>query len=178
MTPLEAIPKTLTRMVGGPPDLSTRSLWSKLSRLPAGKAMFSRAVCLKAPYFGTIDPLITELRDGFCEVHAKDRRAVHNHLGTFHAIAMCNMAELAGGMATEMTVPSGARWIPTGMTVEYLHKARGNLRAVATLDPIPDVNAGIDVNATVNVLDSSDQAVMRAVITMRVSRKGTRSPQP
>ena len=105
--------------------------------MPGGKTLFTRAICLKAPYFGSIDPHIQELRPGYCEVHIKDRRGVHNHLGTVHAIAMCNMAELAGGMATEVTIPTDARWIPVGMTVEYLRKARGNLRAVATLDPIP-----------------------------------------
>lgn len=35
---------------------------------------------------------------------------------------MCNMAELAGGTMTEVTVPSTHRWIPKGMTVEYLKK--------------------------------------------------------
>lgn len=39
---------------------------------------------------------------------------------------MCNMAELAGGTMTEVTVPSTHRWIPKGMTVEYL-KGRNRL---------------------------------------------------
>src|SRR3546814_8551637 len=42
-----------------------------------------------------------------------------------HAIALCNAAELAGGMMTEVSIPSGARWIPKGMTVEYLAKEIG-----------------------------------------------------
>lgn len=45
---------------------------------------------------------------------------------------MCNMAELAGGTMTEVTVPSTHRWIPKGMTVEYLKKAETDLIAVAT----------------------------------------------
>ena len=151
--------------------MNVSALWSKLSALPAGKTVFTKVVCLKAPYFGTIGPHIVELRDGYCEVHAKDRRKVHNHLGTFHAIAMCNMAELAAGMATEVTIPDSARWIPVGMSVEYLRKARGDLRAVATLDPIPELGDGVDVPATVNVLDRSGETVMRAIITMRVSPK-------
>ena len=63
---------------------------------------------------------------------------------------MCNMAELAGGMATEVTIPADARWIPVGMTVEYLRKARGDLRAVATLDPIPAHADGVDVITNVD----------------------------
>lgn len=50
-----------------------------------------------------------------------------NHIGTVHAIAMCNMAELAGGTMTEVTVPSTHRWIPKGMTVEYLKRQKQTL---------------------------------------------------
>jgi acyl-coenzyme A thioesterase PaaI-like protein len=168
MPALTDIPQMLTR-IATPPDLSVPALWNTMSRLPGGKTVFTRAICLKAPYFGSIDPHIEALRPGYCEVHIKDRRAVHNHLGTVHAIAMCNMAELAGGMAAEVTIPTDARWIPVGMTVEYLRKARGNLRAVATLDPIPAHDEGVDVIANVEILDTSDQVVMKAAITMRVS---------
>ncbi|MBO0768155.1 MAG: DUF4442 domain-containing protein [Solirubrobacterales bacterium] len=150
---------------------STLSLWRRLSGVPGGKAIFTRALCVKAPYFGSISPHIEELREGHAEVTIKDHRSVHNHLGTVHAIAMCNMAELAGGMATEVSVPADARWIPKGMTVEYLKKARGNLKAVATLDPIPPVEDGVEVFANVEILDPSDQAVFRAKITMHVSPK-------
>jgi hypothetical protein len=34
------------------------------------------------------------------------------------------MAELAGGTMTEVTVPTSHRWIPKGMTVEYLKKRK------------------------------------------------------
>jgi acyl-coenzyme A thioesterase PaaI-like protein len=173
MPALTVIPQTLTR-IATPPDLSVPTLWNALSRLPGGKTVFTRAICLKAPYFGSIDPHIQALRPGYCEVHINDRRGVHNHLGTVHAIAMCNMAELAAGMATEVTIPTDARWIPVGMTVEYLRKARGNLRAVATLDPIPTHDEGVDVIANVDILDTSDQPVMKAAITMRVSPKSQR----
>jgi acyl-coenzyme A thioesterase PaaI-like protein len=141
---MTSLAKPLTTLIGGPPDLSILGMYRKLAALPAGKTLFTKAVCLKAPYFGTIEPHIQELRAGYCEVHIKDRRGVHNHLGTVHAIAMCNMAELAGGMATEVSVPPGARWIPVGMTVQYVRKARGNLRAIATLDPIPPHSEGVD----------------------------------
>jgi acyl-coenzyme A thioesterase PaaI-like protein len=168
---LTDVPQTLTRIATQRPGLGVQSLWSRVSRLPGGRTLFTRAVCFKAPYFGSIDPHIDELRRGYCEMHIKDRRAVRNHVGTVHAIAMCNMAELAGGMATEVTIPSGARWIPKGMTVEYLRKARGKLRAIATMDPIPPHDEGIDVLARVQILDPSDQPVMKAAITMRVSPK-------
>lgn len=147
----------------------TLSTWQRLSKKPAGKWAFSRLVCWKAPYFGSIRPAFVELRPGYCEVLIKKRRRVLNHIGTVHAIAMCNMAELAGGTMTEVTVPAGYRWIPKGMTVEYIAKAETNLKAVARTDPLPQFAAAAELPVTVTVTDSANQAVFRAVITMWVS---------
>ena len=147
------------------------SLWQKLSKKPGGKWFFSLMVARRAPYFSSISPIIEQLRPGYCEVTAVKRRAVTNHIGTFHAIAMCNMAELAGGMLTDVSVPSTHRWIPKGMTVEYLKKAETNLRAVAELDPLPKFGAAAALPVTVNVYDTHKQLVFRAVISMWISPK-------
>lgn len=66
--------------------------------------------------------MFEDLKPGYCAVSIKKHRAVLNHLGTVHAIAMCNMAELAGGTMTDATVPKTHRWIPKGMQVEYVKK--------------------------------------------------------
>lgn len=97
--------------------------WQRLSGMPCGKWAFSRLVCLKAPFFSSISPRFEALRPGYSEVSIRKRRKVLNHIGTVHAIAMCNMAELAGGTMTDVTIPTTHRWIPKGMTVEYLQKA-------------------------------------------------------
>jgi acyl-coenzyme A thioesterase PaaI-like protein len=157
---------------------SIASIYERLAGLPGGRWVFTRAVCLKAPYFGSIAPAITSLEPGRCEVRIRDRRRVHNHLGTVHAIAMCNMAELAAGMMTEVTIPESARWIPRGMTVEYLAKARGDLRGVATLDALPEFGEALDLPVEVDILDRDDTRVMRAVITMRVSPNPGRAGAP
>ena len=133
--------------------------------------MFSQLVCLKAPYFGSIRPRFVELRPGYCEVRIKKRWAVLNHIGTVHAIAMCNMAEIAGGIMTDVTIPTTHRWIPKGMSVEYLKKAETDLRAVAALTPIPAFEKAAELPVTINILDAKDQVVCRAVITMWVSPK-------
>ena len=52
---------------------------------------------------------------------------------------MCNMAELAAGIMSEATVPASHRWIPKGMTVEYLKKAGTDLRAVAAWRRCPSL---------------------------------------
>jgi len=133
--------------------------------------MFSQLVCLKAPYFGSIYPRFVELRPGYCEVRIKKWWAVLNHIGTVHAIAMCNMAEIAGGIMTDATIPVTHRWIPMRMSVEYIKKAATHLRAVAELTPIPAFGNAAELPVTINILDAKKQAVCRAVITMWVSPK-------
>ncbi|MDN4522770.1 DUF4442 domain-containing protein [Mycolicibacterium austroafricanum] len=145
-------------------------IWNRLQHLPLGKWAFGQAVCLKAPYFRTIHPRIGELRPGYCRVTAPNRRGVHNHLGTFHAIASCNMAELAGGMMTDATIPSTHRWIPVGMTVEYKAQARTAVTAIAHLDSIPVFGAEpLDLIVPVDVSDESRNVFVTARITMRIT---------
>lgn len=144
-------------------------IWNRLSALPFGKWLFTKLVSFKAPYFGSINARFVELRAGYCVVTMKKRRSVTNHIGTVHAIAICNLAELAAGTMTEATVPPTHRWIPKGMTVEYLKKAPTNLRAVAVLDPMPAFGLAADVPVPVTVTDTKDNVVFRAVITMHIS---------
>jgi acyl-coenzyme A thioesterase PaaI-like protein len=150
---------------------SLLSTWKRMSKWVGGKWMFSQLVCLKAPYFGSIYPRFEELRPGYCEVRIKKWWPVLNHIGTVHAIAMCNMAEIAGGIMTDVTIPVTHRWIPKGMSVEYIKKAETHLHAVAELTPIPTFENAAELPVTINILDSKDQVVCRAVITMWVSPK-------
>ncbi len=150
---------------------SVLGLWSRLAAMPGGKWLFSRIICLKAPYFSSVRPCFIDLRPGYCEVTIRKRRAVTNHLGTVHAIAMCNMAELAAGIMSEATVPSSHRWIPRSMTVEYLKKAGTSLRAVAELAVVPAFGPAAELPVPVRVTDSSGEVVCRAVIGMWVSPK-------
>ena len=147
----------------------TLSTWQRLAGKPVGKWLFSRIVCWKAPYFGSIRPTFVQLRPGYSEVRIRKRRGVLNHLGTVHAIAMCNMAELAAGTMTEATIPGKHRWIPKRMTVEYLAKADSDLLATATIDPMPEFGAAMELPVMVEVIDVNHALVFRAVITMWVS---------
>ncbi len=149
---------------------STLSLYRRITRWPAGHWIFSRVVCFKAPYFATIAPRFITLEPGRCEIQLRDRRRVHNHLGTVHAIALCNAAELSAGMLAEVTVPPGMRWIPRGMTVEYLKLAVGTMRAVATAETaVLAAPEGYAWPVTVLVTDPAGQAVFRASVTMWLS---------
>ena len=82
---------------------------------------------------------------------------------------MCNLAEIAAGTMTEVTVPGNYRWIPKGMTVEYLRKAETNLTAVAEISPVPDFDGTFELPVKVSVTDAHNQTVFRAVINMWVS---------
>ena len=144
-------------------------IWRRLASVPGGRWLFARIVCWRAPYFATIRPAIVELRSGRCEVRMRKRRAVENHIGTVHAIAICNMAELAAGLVADVTVPATHRWIPKGMTVEYLRKAETDLRAVAELDLLPTLGSKAEIPVYVTASDASGEAVFRATIRMWIS---------
>jgi acyl-coenzyme A thioesterase PaaI-like protein len=144
-------------------------LFQRYGASAPGRWLVSRAICWRAPYFASIAPRIDVLEAGRCVVRIRDRRAVHNHIGTVHAIALCNMAELAGGLATDATIPDSMRWIPKGMSVRYLRKASGPMVATARVPAITAGSEGVEVHALVDVRDRDDQAVFDADITMWVS---------
>ncbi|NLB58435.1 MAG: DUF4442 domain-containing protein [Gammaproteobacteria bacterium] len=150
----------------------------RMTRWPLGRWLFGRVACWRAPYFGTIAPRFHVVERDRCEVSIRDRRRVHNHLGTVHAIALCNLAELAGGVMMEAGTPRGMRWIPKGMTVEYLKKAKGAVHAVATPARAIEVRSeGYEVPVDVEVRDPEGTSVFRAKIAMWVSpRRGKSAP--
>jgi acyl-coenzyme A thioesterase PaaI-like protein len=151
---------------------SVLELYRRITRWPGGEWLFARAVCWRAPYFATIAPRVTQLEPGRCEATLRHRRRVTNHIGTVHAIALCNLAELSGGLVTDASIPTSMRWIPKGMRVEYLEKAVGRMRAVATPAFAPMVSAdAYELPVTVTITNPSGEAVFRACIAMWVSPK-------
>lgn len=155
---------------------SLLTLYRRLQRWPAGDWLFSRAVCLKAPYFSSIGPRILKLEAGRCEARIADRRRVHNHIGTVHAIALCNLAELTAGLMTDASLPPSMRWIPKGMSVEYLKKAVGSQHAVATpAEPLRESSEAYAPPVDVAVRDAGGEIVFTAHVDMWVSPKPSRA---
>ena len=143
-------------------------------RLPGGKlgnALFSLGMVAKVPYFGTVLPYVEEMRPGYCKVTSPNWFGVHNHIGTFHAIAACNLAEAAMGMLMEATTPTTHRWIPKAMNVQYLAKANTRLTAFAELDDLDfdAITEGRDVVVPVRVVDTEGTEVVHAEITTWVT---------
>jgi hypothetical protein len=88
---------------------------------------------------------------------------------------MCNLAELTGGMVTEVSLPGSMRWIPKGMHVQYLKKAMGTLRAVATPSiPVVHADQGYELPVDVVLTDEAGDAVFKATISMWLSPKPAR----
>ncbi|MDO9236641.1 MAG: hotdog fold domain-containing protein [Aquabacterium sp.] len=132
-----------------------------------GPEQFTATVCQMAPYFSSIQPSLTVLRPGYAEATVPLRREVTNHLGTMHAIALCNAAELVAGTMTDVSVPEGYRWIPKGMSVEYLAKVKTDIRAVSDGSGIDWTLTGDQV-VPVEVFDTAGTKVFTARITMYV----------
>lgn len=155
--------------------MNVLATYQRISRWPAGRWLFSRLVCWKAPYFASIAPRIESLEPGRGIATLAHRRRVTNHLGTVHAIALCNLAEFVGGLACDVSIPPSMRWIPKGMTVVYLRKAVGRMRAIATpAFPPRDAEAGYELPFEVVVEDPAGDVVFRATIAMWVSPKSAR----
>lgn len=106
-----------------------RREWKRLSTKPGGKLLFSKMLGLMAPYTGTIGARVEEIREGYAKVALPDRRAVRNHLGSVHAIALANLVELTANLAVLFSAPENTRMIPTRMSIEWVKKGRGALVA-------------------------------------------------
>lgn len=153
---------------------STITLWRRWSALPGGKTLFTAATWLRAPYFRTILPTVVSMRPGRAEARAPKWWGVHNHIGTFHAIAACNLAEYAMGMLAEATVPPTHRWLPKRMTVDYTAKATTSLRAVAEVD-VPEFGSDpFELAVPVSITDTRGVEVVRAVITIWITERPAR----
>ena len=150
--------------------MNNLQLFRFAQKLPLGTRLFSFAVNQIAPYFSSINSHIEQLEPNYARVSLKNRRSVQNHLKTVHAIAMCNMAELAAGLMTDVSIPQGSRWIPMGMNVKYLKKAKTDLVAEAKLQGINWATAS-EVLVPVEVRDTKQQLVFTAEIIMNIKHK-------
>ena len=141
-----------------------RSYWDRHADMPGGRWIFSKLLGALAPYTGSISPRVIELRAGYALVEMKDRRRVRNHLRSVHAIALMNLGEVASGLALNYGLPPDARAILTGLSIEYLKKARGTLTAEAELEP-PRTSAKQEYEIVSTIRDRERETV--AIATAR-----------
>ena len=149
-------------------------LYTQVTRLPAGKKLFSVLFSQKAPFFATVRPRFVELRPNYAELRIKKRRRVQNHIGTLHVIAICNGLEAAMGALAEVTVPADKRWIPKGMDVSYTAKATSDITCIAETDPAAWTGDDPDVPVRVRGVRDDGTVVVEGVIRLWVTEKPAR----
>jgi acyl-coenzyme A thioesterase PaaI-like protein len=147
---------------------SVLSLYRTLARLPRGRTLFSVAFARRAPYFRSVRPRFRDVRPHHAELVIADRKAVHNHIGTVHAIAVCNGLEAAMGALAEATVPAGKRWLPKGMEVEYVAKSTDDVTCTAQTEPA-DWDGAPDVPVRVTARLGDGTVVVRGTIHLWVT---------
>lgn len=79
------------------------------------------------------------------------------------------MAELCGGLVIDSLMPANLRWIPQGMQVRYLKKARGKITGECRLDP-GAIREG-SVILPVQAFDPDGRLVFEAAIDFHVSQR-------
>jgi acyl-coenzyme A thioesterase PaaI-like protein len=143
------------------------TLWRRLHLLPGGQWLFARIFGFLVPYSGSVNPRIRVLEPGHAVVEIPDRRANRQHLGSVHAIALLNVAEQASGLAMLAGLPDGIRGIVTHISMQYLKKARGTIRAVSRVT-VPDVRSDMELDVIAECLDRSGDVVARATVRWRL----------
>ena len=118
------------------PGRRVLALWRRLSPRPLGRELFGLVFGSLVPYTGALGARVLELEPGFVRAELRDRRGVRNHLNSVHAVALANLAEVSSGLALLAGLPTEARAILTGLSVEYVKKARGRLVSECDFPPV------------------------------------------
>ncbi len=146
--------------MSSPPNRLARALsridgLPRFARTPARTLVIGRVV----PFVGTAGIVVDRLgADGGTFLLA-NKRKVGNHIGGVHAAATALLAETASGMVLGVHVPDGKLPLLKSMHIDYVKRARGDLRAEAALtaEQIAKVQADPrgDVDVAVTVTDES-----------------------
>jgi uncharacterized protein (TIGR00369 family) len=161
--------RLLPSVEGGDRNM-VREMWDRFSGIPGGKRLFARIVGLVAPYTATIGAHVEELRMGYARASIVERHALRNPFRSVHAIALANLAELTGNLAVSYSLPDDARFIVSGLSIDYTKKARGEIVAECRLDPIPDGQRR-EHEILVELTDSAGDVVARATLRTLVGPK-------
>lgn len=147
--------------------------WRRVSKLPGGKRLFSAVFSRFAPYFKTIGAQIEEIRPNYTELTLKKRKAVENHIGTVHVIAICNLLEMAMGSLAEASIPHELRWIPKGMSLDYTAKADSDITGIAEVNAEDWKPGNLDVR--VKGITTEGKVAVTGTITLWISEKPSKN---
>ncbi|OQR82173.1 hypothetical protein THRCLA_11093 [Thraustotheca clavata] len=121
----------------GPPVNKLSTLVAKIngSSLPSflRQAALSTAFNAQVKMAGVSGIHIKSLTDSQSIVKLKNTFRVQNHIGGVHACGMALLAESASGMVFGMNVKDSHLPLLKSMSMKYVKRAKGDLKAIATL---------------------------------------------
>lgn len=108
-----------------------------IHRLPQRlhEPLLSRLFCSQVHFAGTACVRIQTMSTEQVCMRLANHRRVQNHIRGVHAAAMALLAESASGCVVGMNLPDHKLPLIKSLKVDYLKRAQGGLRAVATLTP-------------------------------------------
>lgn len=108
-----------------------------IDKAPAGwrTGLLSLVFGKSVKFAGTAKVRVHQLTHERSELSIANRKKVQNHIQGVHAAAMALLAESATGFLVGMNVPDDKLPLMKSLKVDYLKRATGGLKAVATLTP-------------------------------------------
>ena len=152
--------------------------WRVLGGSGAGRLLFAQALGRLVPYSGSVPFGIEDLSPGQATLTLPDRRAIRNHLGSIHAVALANVLELAANLALVPQMARGQSFIVTRLDMRYLAKARGTLRiegsAPTDLSALTE-STPLTLETYASASNAAGVRVCEATAEVRVRMKGRAS---
>jgi uncharacterized protein (TIGR00369 family) len=113
-------------------------LLTRIEGLPLPRSakqwLLTQSAGLMIPYLSTSAIEFEAVSQARATLALRNRRRVQNHMKGVHASAMFLLAEAATGTVLLANLPEGALFSTTHIEIDYTKRARGDLRATATLD--------------------------------------------
>jgi len=153
--------------VAASPGARVLSLWRRCAGLPFGRQLFGALFAKQVPYSGSIGATVLDLAPGRAKLALRDRRAVRNHLGSIHAVALTNLGELASGLAMTTALPAGVRGIVLRIETVYLKKARGTLVCDCRAN-VPEVAGDLNHEVHAEIRDGGGDIVASVRVVWRL----------
>jgi len=141
------------------------AVWKKLSPYGMGRWLFSYLIRFINPYTGSLGARVQVLEAGYAEVSLEDKK--RNHLDCVHAIALTNLGEFTSGMAVLGSLEENIRGIVSHISVDFIKKARGRLRAVCQCN-VPRVNKDTEFTVFSEIFDEDNELVSRVDVTWKL----------
>lgn len=146
------------------------SVVNKVNKLPqslrpwALSKMMGRVI----PFAGTAGTRVEKLSPQECVIVMRNKKKVQNHIGSVHAAAMGLLAESATGFMTGMSVPDDRIIVIRSMELEYLKRASGDMKAVASFSDeqlayVKNTEKG-DIQVPVVITDATGSETVKATM--------------